>query len=118
MGITFADLALRNIDHPAKRSTGKFLVDSGATFTVIPAEISKLLDLKPVRKEKFQLADGGEIVRGVGNCLVKYKNIEVPTQVILGEGDDSALLGVLTLEEMGLSLHPLSRKLDKMLLHL
>lgn len=94
------------------------MVDSGATFTVIPAGMSKFLDLKPVRKEKFQLADGGEIVRGVGSCLVKYKDIEVPTQVILGEGDDSALLGVLTLEEMGLTLHPLSRKLNKMLLHL
>lgn len=118
MGITFADLTLRNIDHPAKKIAGKFLVDSGATFTVVPKEISKTLDLKPIRKEKFELADGGEIVRGVGNCIVRYKDIEVPTQVILGEDDDSALLGVLTLEEMGLTLHPLSRKLDKMILHL
>ncbi len=118
MGITFADLSLRNIDNPAKKTTGKFLVDSGATFTVVPKEISKTLNLKSVRKEKFELADGGEIIRGVGNCMVKYKDIEVATQVILGEEDDSALLGVLTLEEMGLTLHPLSRKLDKMILRM
>ncbi|MEK7164274.1 MAG: retroviral-like aspartic protease family protein [Patescibacteria group bacterium] len=118
MGVTFADLALRNIDYPAKKSEGKFLVDSGATFTVVPKEMTKHLGLKAIRKEKFELADGGEIIRGIGNCIVTYKNIEVPTQVILGEGDDSALLGVLTLEEMGLTLHPLSRKLDKMILRM
>ncbi|MBI5358850.1 retroviral-like aspartic protease family protein [Candidatus Amesbacteria bacterium] len=118
MGVTFADLSLKNIDLPAKRADGKFLVDSGATFTVVPAEISKQLQLKPLRKEKFELADGGEIIRSIGNCKVKYKDIEVITQVILGEGDDSALLGVLTLEEMGLTLHPLSRKLDKMILRM
>ncbi len=36
----------------------------------------------------------------------------VPTQVILGEADDSKLLGALTLKVMGLILNPLKRTLE------
>jgi len=114
MGIVYADLLLKNTSQPKKTTEGRFLVDSGANFTVVPQQMVEKLGLRPERTEKFELADGSEIVRRLGSCTVRFKDIEVPTQVILGEGDDSALLGVLTLEEMGLTLHPLSRKIDKM----
>ena len=39
---------------------------------------------------------------------------ETHTPVILGEPDDEALLGVVTLEELGLLFHPFSRTLHPM----
>jgi hypothetical protein len=44
--------------------------------------------------------------------MATFGDKTVPTQVILGEPDDSKLLGVLTLEEMGLVLNPLKRTLE------
>ena len=56
-------------------------------------------------------ADGTVIKRQIGSAFIKYKGIETSSPVVLGEKDDSALLGVLTLEALGLVLDPFERKL-------
>lgn len=59
----------------------------------------------------IRFADGWIEYRDVGFALATYKDKTVPTQVIFGEVDDSLLMGVLTIEEMGLVLNPLKRTL-------
>lgn len=111
MGITDVKLVVRNPANPKKGTAGKFLVDSGATYTVVSGELLKKLGIKPEREEEFSLADGKVIKRRVGNALYEYEGIRAAAPVLFGEKDDSSLLGVFTLEALGLTLDPLKRKL-------
>jgi len=92
----------------------RFLVDSGARYTLLPHEVWSRLGLVPKRNEQFELADGSVIRRGMSECLVTFSWGDGHTPVILGEpGDDVALLGSVTLEEFGLVLDPLRRSLKR-----
>lgn len=87
------------------------LVDTGATFTTIPANIGERLKLQPVTKRRVRTA-GGEV-----ELLESYLLIEVldekTTTVLISEGLDSVLIGALTLEALALKVDPRTGKLEK-----
>jgi predicted aspartyl protease len=112
LGITYIEGLLTG---PAgKQATVKFLVDSGATYTLVPAEEWRVLGLQPKRTVAFSLADGTTIERRVSECHLSLRQGEGHTPVILGEPGDEALLGAITLEELGLVLNPFTRTLQPM----
>jgi predicted aspartyl protease len=112
MGLTYIEGLLTG--PTGKQAKVRFLVDGGATYTLVPAEGSRLLKLKPKRTVVFSLADGTPIERGVSECHLSLPEGEGHTPVILGEPGDEALLGAITLEELGLVLNPFTRKLQPM----
>ena len=59
------------------------------------------------------MADGTPVQRAISECRIHLPQGETATPVILGEPGDHALLGVVTLEELGLVLHPFSRELHR-----
>lgn len=118
MGMTDVRLKVKNPRNPSKVFEGEFLVDSGATYTVVPTTVLKEIGIKPQREEKFSLADGKIIKRKVGSALYEYQGIESAAPVLFGEKGDSSLLGVFTLEALGFTLDPLKRKLYKAILRL
>lgn len=91
-----------------------FLVDSGATYTVLPERVWRSIGLKPLREHDFVLADGTVIRRKVSECFISLPQGEAHTPVVLGEADDYALLGIVTLEILGLILNPFKRTLQPM----
>lgn len=90
----------------------RFLVDSGITYTLLPLQVWRALGLKPKRSVEFILADGTTIKRQMSECQIMLARREGHTPVILGEPEDKALLGILTLEILGLILNPFTRKLQ------
>lgn len=113
MGMTKVDLIIKNPRYPNRQFKGEFLVDSGATYTVVPSSELKKMGIEPVGKERFVLADGKVISRNVGNALYEYRGEERAAPVLFGEKGDSLLLGTFTLEALGLTLDPLRRQLYK-----
>lgn len=111
MGTTVVKLIIKNPINPSKKIEGEFLVDSGAHYTVLPASMVKRLGLKGAYEQKFFLADGRVMKRVVAGALVNFHGRELPAPVVLGEKDDSALLGVTTLETFGLMLDPFKRRI-------
>jgi len=118
MGMTEVALKIKNPRSPTKLFKGKFLVDSGATYTVVPKKILHRLGIKPQGEEELSLAYGSSIKREVGTALYEFEGIERGAPVLFGEEGDSQLLGVFTLEALGLTLDPLKRTLHKALLRL
>ncbi|MBI2404761.1 aspartyl protease family protein [Candidatus Gottesmanbacteria bacterium] len=118
MGMTDVRLKIKNPQNPLKVYEGKFLVDSGATYTVVPSSVLKDLGIRPQRVESFVLADGSTINRKVGNAFFEFQGRESAAPVLFGEKGDTNLLGVFTLEALGLTLDPLKRTLHKALLRL
>lgn len=109
--MTFVKAKVANPKDPTKQIGADFLIDTGATYTVVPKTTVDKLAIKSERKIELTLADGRVIKRGVGTAVFEMEGQSVYTPVILGERDDSYLVGAVTLEEMGLAINPLTRKI-------
>jgi len=112
MGLTFIDGKVKGEN--GKKADVKFLVDSGATYTLLAQEYWKAIELTAKRSMNFTLADGAVIKRNVSECYIILPQGEGHTPVILGEEGDESLLGAVTLEIMGLKLNPFQRTLEPM----
>jgi clan AA aspartic protease len=112
MGITYIE---GTVTGPQGSRTLEFLVDSGASYTLLPHDVWKAIGLTPKRTMAFSLADGTRIERQISECHINLSVGDGHTPVVLGEpGDDAALLGVVTLENLGLVFNPFSRTLHPM----
>lgn len=111
MGLTTVTLEIKNPRTPSRVVREDFMVDSGASYTVLPGNLVKKLGLVPSFKQEFVLADSTKITRSIGSAIVKFDGREIASPVVLGRVHDSPLLGVLTLEALGLVLDPFERKL-------
>ncbi len=113
MGITYIDGQIRG-DNGKPAQNVRFLVDSGASYTLLPHDAWKALNLKPKRRASFSLADGTSVERDISECHITLPLGDGHTPVVLGEPGDDALLGVITLEILGLVLNPFNRTLHPM----
>lgn len=118
MGITAISATITSLENPKKKVSGKFMVDTGAAYTVLPQALVQKLHLTPVKIQEFTLADGTTVARRLGHAMVEIDGDRAPSIVVLGERDDSPLIGVVTLENMGLMVDPFKRKLRPMRLML
>lgn len=97
-----------------RHATVRFLVDSGATYSLLPHDVWQAIGLSPKRSATFTLADGATIVRQISECHVTLPQGDAHTPVILGEPGDQAVLGMVTLEILGLILNPFTREFQPM----
>ena len=87
------------------------LVDTGATFTQVPAPILRNLGVQPTETVRFRLANGSTIQRDIGETQVRIEGQIVNTVVVFGNADADALLGVYTLERALLAVDPAGQRL-------
>jgi len=87
------------------------LVDTGASYTWIPSPILSRLSLVPLFRRQFTLADGTTIERDVTQIVVRLVGRPLFTICIFGDDGSMPLLGVVTLEEFGLSVDPVNKRL-------
>ena len=111
MGLTYARMKIRKGYGSRKWLEERLLVDSGAIYTVIPGEDLSKLGIVAHSEEEFELADGEVIKRKVGDAHYEFRGRKGSAPVVFGEKSDSKLLGILTLEALGLVLDPLKREL-------
>lgn len=111
MGLTFVTVTIINPANPRKKARARFLVDSGALYTVAPEATLKRLGIKPHGSRVFTLADGTQITRRMGNAFFKLNGEVAASPVIFGEQGDSNLFGIVSLEALGYMLDPMKREL-------
>lgn len=113
MGMTYIEGTVRG--PTGKEAAVTFLIDSGAMYSLLPEPVWKAIGLVPKRDMRFSLADGTTIHRQVSECHFSLPQGEGHAPVVLGEpGDPEALLGVVTLEMLGLVFDPFRRTLHPM----
>jgi predicted aspartyl protease len=83
-------------------------------YSVLRRPDWRSLRLAAQRDLEFVLADGTALRRQVSECIFELQGRQATSPVVLGEGEDEALLGAVTLETLGLVLNPLTRKLQPM----
>jgi predicted aspartyl protease len=116
MGLTFVEATVTGPTGLSRRL--KLSVDIGAVYSLIPQKVWKAIKLKHKKTASFTLEDGTTIERKVSECHIALAGEDGHTPVILGEAGDEPLLGVITLENLGLVLDPFRRTLQEMKLRL
>ncbi len=87
------------------------LVDTGATFTIVPAPILDALGVQPQRSGAFELADGSFRDYRIGETILQVNGEEVHSVVVFGDREMQPILGAVTLEILGLAVDPARKRL-------
>jgi len=88
------------------------LVDTGATFTVVPSWICEELGLRVVGKKRVETAKGYADL-DESFAIVEIEGKQGVTPVLISKEIKDALIGVLTLEALGLTVDPTTGKLKE-----
>ena len=87
------------------------LVDSGATYTVLPAAFLERLGVVSDSARRFVLADGSRVERGFGRTWMRLDGREDLSPVVFWDEGAEPLLGAVTLEIFGLGIDPVNGRL-------
>ena len=108
MGLFYVSARLSG---PAGRSESvELLVDTGATFLVIPRTLADRLELRPNRTCPIQTAGGREETWPLGEVRLALDGDEVTTRCLIAP-DGPALLGAVALESLLLAVDPVAKRL-------
>ena len=95
----------------SRSATVSTLVDTGSTYTCLPASLLRELGIAPVERIYTELADGSVVEESVGEARVRVEGIERSTIVIFAGEGAPALLGAYTLEGALLVVDPVRQRL-------
>lgn len=95
-----------------KTATVRMLVDTGATFSIIPETLAHTLGVRRHRRPvTMTLADGRRAKFGAGMAIFRIGDREAPATLLIG-GVTEPILGVETLEALGLTVDPRKQRLS------
>ena len=114
MGYNYKKFIVKENRNSKKKLEIYFLIDSGAVYSLVLAADLKKIGIKSYKTMEFVLADGTKMKRKVGDAYFEYNGEGGSAPVIFGEKGDDPLLGVTTLESIGLVLNPFKRELYPM----
>ncbi|MDZ4277722.1 MAG: hypothetical protein U1B78_01155 [Dehalococcoidia bacterium] len=89
----------------------ELLVDTDATFTVLPPDVCERIDLTADFTRLLRTADGRVLERDQGNAYVEIEGHAGTVPVVRGSDGDVPVLGVTTLEILGLAFDPVRGEL-------
>jgi clan AA aspartic protease len=87
------------------------LVDTGATFTMVPGSVLRSLGLEPQERGASELADGTLQEFDIAETRLRIDGQETSTVVVFGSEDMTPLLGAYTLERVRLAVDPAGKRL-------
>ena len=87
------------------------MVDTGASYTIVPAHLLNELGVSLIDKIRLVLADGRPVEYDIGRAWATVNGVSEVTLVVFGEDNARALLGAYTLEGLRLAVDPANRTL-------
>ena len=89
----------------------ELIVDTGSTFTALPATMLRELGVPVDETTSSELANGSSENVDIGWTMVRIGEKRFPTQVIFAGENEPSLLGVITLEQARLAVDPVYNRL-------
>jgi predicted aspartyl protease len=111
MGMTEVTVRVVNLTDATRFVDVDMVVDSGAIYSIVPASMLRRIGVAPRETKPFALANGESVRRELGDVRYEIEGCTGAAPVIFGRRGDASLLGVVTLEALGLRLDPLRRRL-------
>ncbi|HLC42021.1 MAG TPA: retroviral-like aspartic protease family protein [Methylomirabilota bacterium] len=100
------------LSHPERRSsqpTLDLLVDTGATWSLIPPDAARSLGVEPSETRPVRTADGRRFDLPLTEVRFTINGRSLTTPCLIGASDAPALLGAVTLEAFGLAADPVQK---------
>lgn len=111
MGTIYLDILVKRLPSDTQGVSQQFLVDTGAVYTLAPGDLLRQLGITSHRTLTLTLADGSKTQREMGGAYFEYQGTGGVAPVLFGVAGDMNLLGVTTLEALGVMIDPLTRDL-------
>ena len=111
MGTFSVRVNLASPQHLEQRLPIDLLVDTSATWTMLPQEVVTRLGLSTPRQRAVTLASGERVTYPAGQVEIQLNGEEGITFFLAGPPGSLALLGAVTLEEFGLAPDPIRKTL-------
>jgi predicted aspartyl protease len=73
----------------------------------------KKLGIKPEKTRKFRTMTGRAVRREVGEAVLECLGEKATSMIVFGRKGDAAVLGVVSLETLGLEVDPITEQLKK-----
>ena len=102
MGSFYNDFTVWNRDRTQSRTLNG-LVDTGASYTLIPAEILDEIGIERVQTRVFSLADGSKRELPLGWVEMELEGETGYVHVVFGPANGKVLLGAMALETFALA---------------
>ena len=111
MGTFSIRFVVRHPVHAQQQLELEGLVDTGALFTQIPADLLSRIGITPSGTRAVHYADGTRDVVPVAKADIAIDGVETATLVLCGKSGSLVLVGATTLETLGLGVDPIHKKL-------
>ena len=110
MGAIHVTVGIRNPAEPDRVWEGLFLVDTGATDCLVSKQHLESIGLAPKRQRVYELADGRETRLDITTADVEFMGETVGATIVMGESNAETLLGVTTLDSVGIEVDRATRR--------
>lgn len=87
------------------------MVDTGATYTCLPRALLERMGYRPVGRRQVVFANGTEAEWDVTAVTLSLLDSTLPTLCFMAPNSSPGLLGAVTLEEFGLGVDPIGKRL-------
>ena len=114
MGVTHVTTEIKSLTGKKKAYRDEFLVDTGAIDCMAPASRLRAAGIKPEGTAVYEMADGRPVEMKYGFARVSFVGAETVAQVIFGPEDVEPILGVVALENTGITVDPVTRTLKRL----
>ena len=110
MGATYVTIQVGDL-RGEQFQTVEVMVDTGATFSTVPADLLRSVGLSPQRRESVRLGDGNIIEDEICDALVRVEGKIFVTPITFGGEGEPNLLGLVALETALLAVDPVEQRL-------
>ena len=114
MGLTHVTVRLRSLSSPNGAYEADFLVDTGATDSLVPSAELNRIGVQPVGRTVYELANGTIQEYPFGLVEIAFMGEVTAGRVIFGPDNVEPLLGVTALESVGITIDPATRTLKRL----
>lgn len=114
MGAVHVTVTIRNPADREREWSGLFLVDTGATDSLVPRKHLEAIGLEPRARRVYELADGSEPGLDIGAAEIEFMGDFTAGVVMFGDDNAEPLLGVTALESVGIEVDPVNQRLKRL----
>ena len=114
MGAVHVTVTIRNPAEPSRSWEGLFLVDTGATDSLVPRSHLEAIGLESKGLRVYETGDGRKVKMDVTTADIEFMGDFTAGRILMGDDDAEPLLGVTALESAGIEVDPVNRHLKKL----
>ena len=106
MGLIYAPATISNPADRTRSWQGTFLIDTGATDTLVPRDVLESIGITPDGQRECILADGKDAKFDTAVARIEFMGEIIGSTIVFGEVGTDPLLGAIAMQDAGIVVDP------------